>query len=109
MSFQRAFFAMCVLVVCVACGGGGNPIFPPASPSASLSLPGSSIADTAIRGSVSVSGCDSVLKVSLLDGTRTIKDVVFSGNPTTFEVLPNELTYTTGIAANIGLVAQVSC
>jgi hypothetical protein len=91
------------------CGPGGNGKIPPDPPQARILAESSTVADTTLRLNLEVNGCSDVAAVTLVDGETKVKDLTFEGNPTPVEVLPNEISYKSGIAAHLSLRVLVEC
>jgi len=90
------------------CGPDGSTL-PPDPPQATLTAESSNVADTKIRLRLSIHGCDNVESATLVDGETLVKNVPYAGNPTDFEVLSNEVSYKSGIAAQLSFRVLVTC
>jgi hypothetical protein len=99
------------LTACPATSGNdGGDLTPP--PQAFLTLVEPNVIDTALRGTVNVTGCATVAQVQLLQGGAFLTNVPWLGSATTFTLPPGTfagLYGTLGLAAKLSLSVKVVC
>jgi len=100
--------ALLLSLLSVAC----DPNLPPATPDlpqVGIILDDPSTVGTSFKVGISVSGCDQVRSLELLDDNTPLKQVTYTTNPTPVELAMNEFRYTRGIATPLALTARVTC
>lgn len=96
---------------------GGCPVeqpapIPPPPPRAFLSFPNTTILAPSIKGSLTTTGCRKVAQVQILESGNFIADARYSGEPTSFELIPslfNSIYPQRGFATPLSLTAKVVC
>ncbi len=100
--------ALLLPLLAVAC----DPTPPPTTPElpqVGIILDESSTVSTSFKLGITVSGCDQVRSLELLDDNTLLKQVTYTTNPTPVELAMNEFRYTRGIATPLALSARVTC
>ena len=94
----------------LACGGPNNPgQTQPDLPQVSVLVDETNTVGRSVRLSISVSGCSKVQKLELFDNDTLLKVVPYTASPTPVELTSEELKYPQGLAANLALLASVTC
>ncbi len=107
---MRAHLAVAVAAtICIAACGEKPPPLPGDPPRVTVQAVSATIADTKLTVNLTVSGCNEVKNLSLWNRDVHVADVPYKGNPTTYEIAPNNLRYSSGLAADVALVARVRC
>ncbi len=107
--WQPVVFALAALAGgAVGCGDDPTPL-PPDPPRVTVAPVGTSVADTHLAVNITVSGCEAVKALSLWNRDVHVTDVAWTQNPTRVEIQPNQLRYHDGLAADLALVARVTC
>jgi hypothetical protein len=98
-------------LLCLASCGPGQPSTPPVKqpPLVTLTVPEPNVAGFSLRLQLSVTGCDSVSKLEVYDGTELLKAVSYTGDPTPVVLGRSELRYARGIPARPSLIAKATC
>jgi len=100
--------ALLLPLLAVAC----DPTPPPTTPDlpqVGIILDDPSTVSTSFKLGITVSGCEQVRSLELLDDNTLLKQVTYTTNPTPVELAMNEFRYTRGIATPLALSARVTC
>ncbi|WP_309888700.1 hypothetical protein [Archangium sp.] len=100
--------ALLLPLLAVAC----DPTPPPTTPElpqVGIILDEPSTVSTSFKLGITVSGCDQVRSLELLDDNTLLKQVTYTTTPTPVELAMNEFRYTRGIATPLALSARVTC
>lgn len=91
----------------LACGSDAPP--PPSPPRVAITVPEGNVVGTHVKLSVSVTGCDTVQSVELLDQGERLKMLPANSGETLIELYSHEISYKRGIAARLSLTARATC
>jgi len=89
--------------------GGTDGGLPSDPPQVTLGIPDTDAVGTTFRLNLSVSGCDTVKTLVLLDHDQPIKTVAYKGAPTPVELSFDEVPFNHQVAAQLLLSAKVTC
>ncbi|MBX5484479.1 MAG: hypothetical protein IRZ16_21875 [Myxococcaceae bacterium] len=81
---------------------------PPDPPRVTLTAPSPNVADTEVRLTLNITGCDELSQVEILEDGVFLQNVEFHGNPTTVHLAPNSFKYD-HLAEDLSLVARAIC
>lgn len=84
------------------------PVTPP-PPLVTIAVPEGNVVGKLVKLSVTVTGCDTVQSVQLLDHGEALKTLPPNPGETLVELQQNEIRYTRGIATNLSLTAKAVC
>ncbi|QRK05430.1 hypothetical protein JQX13_35395 [Archangium violaceum] len=106
----RAFVRPALLLsfFSLACNDPPPPTTPD-PPQVSIQVLEPNTVGKSVKLSLSVSGCDQVQSLELLDNNVVVKRVTYGGNPTQVELGFNEIRFTRGISASLSLTARATC
>lgn len=100
--------ALLLSFLSLACNNPPPPTTPD-PPQVTLSVTEPNAVGTSFKLSVSVSGCDQVKSLEVLDNNELVKTVPYGATPTPVELALGELRYSRGISLNLSLSARVTC
>lgn len=103
----RSAFVLASLAATAACGPD-KPVTP-APPVAIVGVPNPNTVGTSLKLVVSVSGCDTVQSLTLLDHGEKVKGLPNNVGETQVELAKNEVPYKGGIAASLSFTAKAVC
>lgn len=103
----RSAFVLASLAATAACGPD-KPVTP-APPVVIVGVPSPNTVGTSLKLVVSVSGCDTVQSLTLLDHGEKVKDLPNNVGETQVELAKNEVPYKGGIAASLSFTAKAVC
>ncbi|WP_146210218.1 hypothetical protein [Vitiosangium sp. GDMCC 1.1324] len=102
--------ALLLSLLSLACNTPPPPTTPD-PPQITIGVTESNVVGKSVKLSLTVSGCDQVQGLEVLDNNTVIKRVTASANPTPVELGISEVegAFKRGIAANLSLTARVTC
>jgi hypothetical protein len=100
--------ALLLPLLSVACDPNPPPTTPDL-PQVGIILDEPSTVAPSFKLGITVSGCEQVRSLELLDDNTLIKQVTYTTNPTPVEVAMNEFRYTRGLATPLALTARATC
>ncbi len=97
------------LLAAAACGGKTDPPPTPTPPRVELTLPESVVIGSKVDFTVSVTGCEQVSDLEILDHGGLLRKIPYSATPTASEVLASDFNFSAGLAAELVLTAKATC
>jgi hypothetical protein len=101
--------ALALSSLALAAGCGDTKPETPLPPLVTLNIPEPNAVGRSLKLSVSVTGCDSVQTLTLLNAGTQLKGIPYAGGEAQVELAKNEVPYTNGIAASLSLSARAVC
>lgn len=100
--------ALLLSFLSLACNNPPPPTTPDL-PQVTLNVAEPNAVGSSFKLSVSVSGCDQVQSLEVLDNNVQIKQVAYTGTPTAVELTAGDLRYPRPITIDLALAARVTC
>lgn len=100
--------ALLLSFLSLACNNPPPPTTPD-PPQVTVSVAEPNAVGSSFKLSISVSGCDQVQSLEVLDNNVQIKQVAYGGNPTSVELTTGDLRFPRPITIDLALAARVTC